>query len=96
MSNIISVLSDQGIPFQEPLSSLSWIDFLVVLKGSVRSFDCYIDILGAVVGSGCPDFAITRIWRSVSIGFLETLGFAHTYDIKSLSGLCFYPFAINE
>ena len=61
VGNVVSVLTDQGIPFQEPLCSGAWVDFPVGLECLMGCFDSGIYIFGTVVWSRGPDFTASGI-----------------------------------
>lgn len=61
LGQIISVLSDQVLPFKKPLSAGSWIDLFITLESGVGSLDRSIDVFSFIVRRRCPDFTTARI-----------------------------------
>jgi hypothetical protein len=61
VSNVVSVLPDQRIPLQQPLSSSAWVDLSVSLECLVGCPGCSVYIFGGVVRSRGPNFAVSWI-----------------------------------
>lgn len=68
LRNVISVLSNECIPFQKPLSSGPWVDLAIGLKGRVSCLDSLVYIIGSVVRSRGPSFSSSRIFIEMVSG----------------------------
>jgi hypothetical protein len=67
LCNIVSVLANKGIPFQEPLSSCSGIDLAIRLKSGMGCLNSFVYILRSIIRSRSPSLASSRIYaRSFS------------------------------
>jgi hypothetical protein len=61
LGEIVLVLADQSVPFQEPLRTSTRVDFPVTLECRMGSIDAKVDIRRVVVRSCGPDIATARI-----------------------------------
>lgn len=58
---VIAVLADQGVPFEQTLCTSSGVDFAECFESFVGGFDCWVDVFGDVVGCCCPYFAVAWV-----------------------------------
>jgi hypothetical protein len=61
LCNVISVLSNECIPFQEPLSSCSRVDLAIRLKSRMSCLNSLVYILRSIIRSRSPSLSSSRI-----------------------------------
>lgn len=62
IGQVVTVVADQLVPFQQTLGTSSRVDFAVGLEGLVCCFDRRIGVFCDVVWCGCPYFAVTWVY----------------------------------
>jgi hypothetical protein len=67
LCNVISVLTNESIPFQQPLSSGPRVDLAIRLKSRMSCLNSLVYILRSIIRSRSPSLASSRIYaRSFS------------------------------
>ena len=61
---VVAVLADQGVPFEQALGAGPGADFAEGLEGGVGGGDGGVGVFGHVVGGCGPYFAVAWVWIS--------------------------------